>query len=106
MKKILALLLALIMVVSMVACGKTAPTAPDAEASQPEASQPEASQPEAQQGGTSVDAGGKVTTEYNAPDEVTTDKELPPSRFWSSMHSSPISWAPSTRPLWNTWLRL
>ena len=101
MKKILALLLALIMVVSMVACGKTAPAAPDAEASQPEASQPEA-----QQGGTSVDAGGKVTTEYNAPDEVTTDKELPPSRFWSSMHSSPISWAPSTRPLWNTWLRL
>ena len=81
MKKILALLLALIMVVSMVACGKTAPTAPDAEASQPEASRPEASQPEAQQGGTSVDAGGKVTTEYNAPDEVTTDKELPPFKI-------------------------
>ena len=76
MKKILALLLALIMVVSMVACGKTAPAAPDAEASQPEASQPEA-----QQGGTSVDAGGKVTTEYNAPDEVTTDKELPPFKI-------------------------
>lgn len=66
MKKILALLLALIMVVSMVACGETAPAA---------------SQPAAQQGGTSVDADGKVTTEYRAPDEIVTDKELPPFKI-------------------------
>lgn len=73
MKKIIALLLALIMAVSMVACGEAAPA--------PGASEPGASQPAAQQGGTTVDADGKVTTEYKAPDEVTTDKELPPYKI-------------------------
>lgn len=71
MKKIIALLLALVMVIGLVACGEKPVDNP---ANNPGANEPDTPAPS---GGTNVDADGKVTTTYKDPAEVVTDKELP-----------------------------
>ena len=72
MKKIIALLLALVMIIGLVACGNTpaTPNNPDNPSNNDNPAPPPS-------GGTSVDADGKVTTTYKDPAEVVTDKELP-----------------------------
>lgn len=73
MKKIIALLLALAMVLSMAACAQSN-NASDTSTSDTSG---EESATTAETGGTTVAADGTVTTEYKESEGVTTDKELP-----------------------------